>query len=130
MFYLYETSRYKDIWSCDKLQDIIQACQQKWEEDAAECAPGMYAVACHEMKTWEHEFVLRDFKFDPKKLLFVLNYGLFGMMQDCASDTDHVIYDGKFVVLEDTQYSLDEFGTTYYVMEKTEGNEWKVIRRF
>jgi hypothetical protein len=90
----------------------------------------MYAVACHEMKTWEHEFVVRDFKFDPKKLLFVLNYGLFGMMQDCASDTDHVIYDGKFVVLEDTQYSLDEFGTTYYVMEKTEGNEWKVIRRF
>lgn len=82
------------------------------------------------MKSWEHEFVIRDFKLGPSKLLFALNNGMFGMIHECLTDTDHLIYDGKFVYLEDTQDCPDEFVTTYYVMGKSKDGTWKVLRKF
>ena len=41
-----------------------------------------------------------------------------GMMFDFPTDADHIIYGGKFMVLDDEQDPLDESGTTYCIMQK------------
>lgn len=116
--------------SKDIQQKAAQECEKRWAVDAAEYAPGIYAVACHKMKSWKREFVIMDTEFTPGKLFFAIDYGMTGMMFDFPTDADHIVYGGKFIVLDDMQDPLCETETTYSIMQKDEDGIWSVLRKF
>lgn len=63
------------------------------------------------MKSWEHEFVIRDFKLGPSKQLFALNNGMFGMLHECLTDDDNRLY----IIFNKPARTIAKFAGSYGV---------------
>jgi len=122
-----EQTEDEDFPSCFDKKKVAEELEKRWSKDAENnIATGIYAVRRHEIKWITFNFVIEDEKFDPKKLLFVANNKLSGLVYDEMTDPNHIFYENKFVESEiDEDY--DEYGSYDFIMEKNE-NWWKEIR--
>ena len=104
-----------------------KVCKKIWEKEQNEIDCGRYVAAVHELKWVYYSFTVRDESFDPKKLFFIKNNRMNGFLCKYMTDANHIMYDDQLVEAVDEGDSIDEYGYSYYIVEKERGGKWKLI---
>ena len=124
----YQFSDDEDFDEAVDRKRLLEVCQQCWDKESSAFDSGTYVAACHEVKWMTHTLYLEDEKFDPKKLYFVANRELEGIMYDSMTDPWHILYGDDFLKVAEEPEEYDEYGRTIHVIEKTEGVRWWEMR--
>ena len=124
---VYESNDFTDfkfITSEDDEDDLSEHAKQEIEKRIKSDIEqrkdvGMYAVRAEELKWFGFTFTVEDEEFNPDKLAFVADMKLEGLVYDCMTRPDHILYGDNFVDVEcDEDYDNYGYQDSIYEMMK------------